>query len=71
ELRESVKKQFFADQIQISQEGKTPPSATQVQASLEIKNRILGPMFGGHKFELLNNLIDRSFDILDRKDLLP
>lgn len=71
QLREEIKRMFFADQIQISQEGKTPPSATQVNASLELKTRILGPMFGRHRFELLNPMVERAFDIMSRHDLLP
>ncbi len=71
EMRRQVEKGFYIDQIQLPPMEKTPHSATEVQAQIETQQRILGPLFGTLRDEFLAPLMDRIFEIMKRKNMLP
>lgn len=69
-FRESIKRIYFADQLQLPQGG-PQMTAFETQVRFDLMQRLLGPTFGRLVTELLNPLIDRSFGILQRNGMLP
>ena len=70
--RNSIRRIFFMDQVQfIPERGKTPATAMEIQARMDIMLQILGPTLARLEFELLQPLINRVFSMMLRKELLP
>jgi len=68
-IRERVREHFFVDQLQlINQRDMT---ATEVMQRTDERLRFLGPVLGRMNNELLKPIVDRVFDILDRRGKLP
>jgi len=69
ERRTKVREAFFIDQLQL---GNGPQmTATEVMQRTEERMRLLGPMLGRMQSEFLKPLVDRLFQIMYRKGLLP
>lgn len=72
EKQASVREIFFMDQINfIPDRGKTPPTATEVQARLNMMLQILGPTLHRIEWEMLMPYINRVFQILWRAGEIP
>lgn len=70
--RASVRRMFFMDQIQfVPERGKTPPTATEVQARLQIMLQILGPTLSRSEYEFLEPAVNRVFAINYRRGKIP
>ena len=70
--RNSIRRIFFMDQVQfIPERGKTPATAMDIQARMDIMLQILGPTLARLEFELLQPLIDRVFSMMMRKGMIP
>lgn len=70
--RKSIWNIFFMDQVQfVPERGKTPPSAEEVRARLNIMLQILGPTLSRIDHELLVPLLNRHLGIASRSDRLP
>ena len=68
-LREGIRATFKTDQLEL----KNTPAMTATEASIryELMNRVLGPTLGRLQNDLLNPLIQRTFNILLRAGQLP
>lgn len=75
DLKNSIRRIFFADQINyptsLRPGAKTPPSAAEVRAGIEVMHRILGPTLGRFNIEALSPIIDRTFDMMLFADAFP
>ncbi|HLE82423.1 MAG TPA: portal protein, partial [Dehalococcoidia bacterium] len=75
DLKGSIRRIFFADQINyptsLRPGAKTPPSAAEVRAGIEVMHRILGPTLGRFHIEALWPIIDRTFDMMLFADAFP
>jgi hypothetical protein len=69
DVRTRIRSAFFIDQLQL-REG-PQMTATEVMQRTEEQLRLLGPILGRQHNELLKPLIDRVFDILFRRGVLP
>lgn len=70
--RRSIWNIFFMDQVQfVPERGKTPPSAEEVRARLNIMLQILGPQLARVEHELLVPVLDRVFGLRARQGKLP
>jgi hypothetical protein len=67
--REHILKTFHVDWMQM-REGPTM-TATEVIQRQEERMRLMGPMVGRLQFEFLGPLIDRVFNIMNRRKMLP
>lgn len=70
-LRDRIRQTMYIDQIQLPPMEGTPHTATEIQVRVEFQLRILGPMFGAHKFDFLNSLTERSYNLLAEYDKFP
>lgn len=68
-LRQRIRSAFFIDQLQLNEGPQM--TATEVMQRTEEKLRLLGPILGRLENEFLKPLVNRIFNILLRKDLLP
>ncbi len=69
DLRESIRRAFFSDQLQLQE---TPQmTAAEVYVRYELMQRILGPTLGRYEDELLNPDIEREFGIMFRGGMFP
>lgn len=65
ELKEAVKKMFYADQLQMPDQ--TPQmTATEVNVRYELMQRVLGPTLGRLESEYLDPMVTRAFKIMQR-----
>lgn len=70
--RRSIWNTFFMDQVQfVPERGKTPPSAEEVRARLNIMLQILGPTLSRAEFEFMLPMLNRTYGIYTRSDKLP
>jgi hypothetical protein len=69
QLRTAIRDVFYNSQLQLP--NKTIMTATEVERVYELMQRILGPTLGRLEAELLNPLIERSFDLMLRRGALP
>lgn len=69
DTRTRIRSAYFIDQLQL-REG-PQMTATEVMQRTEEQLRLLGPILGRQHDELLKPLIERVFDILNSKQLLP
>lgn len=69
EKRTRIREAFFVDQLQLN----TGPqmTATEVLQRTEERMRLLGPMLGRQQAEFLRPLIDRVFEIMVRRGMIP
>ena len=67
--RTAIKQAFYVDQLLMSQNQMM--TATEVMQRNEEKMRLLAPVLGRLQSEMLRPLIDRTFAILLRKQILP
>lgn len=71
ELKDAIRRVFFADQLNLPPVQGTPMSATEIRLRFELMERLLGPTLGRLESELLNPLIDRAFGLMLRGGALP
>ena len=70
--RDAVRRIFFMDQVQfIPERGKTPPTAAEINARLQIMLQIMGPTLVSLEFDFLTTLVDRVFMVLQRNNQIP
>lgn len=69
ERRQRVRDAFFVDQLQLQPNG-PQMTATEVLQRTEDSMRLLGPMLGRMQTEFLKPLIDRLYDIMDRRGMI-
>lgn len=68
-IRTRVREHFFWEQLQLIQQ--RDMTATEVMQRTDERLRFLGPILGRLNNELLRPIIDRVFDILERRGRLP
>lgn len=68
-LKESIRKIYFADQLQLQQGPQM--TATEAQIRFELMQRLLGPTLGRLEGEYLNPIIQRVFQIMLRANQFP
>lgn len=71
ELKDSIRRAFFIDQIQLPPMGHTPATATEIAGRFETMQRILGPTFGRIQFELFNPMLGVVASTLIREGVVP
>jgi hypothetical protein len=69
ERRQRIRESFYIDQLQLNQGPQM--TATEVNQRTEERMRLLGPMLGRQQAEFLRPLIDRVFEIMARKNMIP
>lgn len=69
DLRAAIRNYFFADQLHLP--AKQYMTAYEIQAQVEIMQRLLGPTIGRVKSELLAPLLDNAFDLMLHAGALP
>jgi hypothetical protein len=69
DVRTRIRSAFFIDQLQL-REG-PQMTATEVMQRTEEQLRLLGPILGRQHHELLKPLVDRVFEICDKRELFP
>ena len=69
DVRKRIRDSFYIDQLQL-QEG-PQMTATEVMQRTEEKIRLLGPLLGRQHSELLRPLIERVYEIMNRRGLVP
>lgn len=70
-IRDSIRRAFFIDQIQLPPMGTTPATATEIAGRFETMQRILGPTFGRIQFELFNPMLGVIASMLLREGMSP
>ena len=70
-LQDDIKQMFYIDQLMLPPMGGTPASATEIQARLQQLWRLMGPTVGRLQIDLLDPIINRTFNILLRAGELP
>lgn len=68
DLRRSIRSYFFVDQLELKES--PAMTATEVQVRYELMQRLLGPTLGRLQSDLLNPMIQRTFNILLRQGRL-
>jgi len=68
-LTESIRKAFYADQLELKESPQM--TATEVNVRYELMQRLLGPTFGRLKTDLLDPIVERAFNIMYRAGKLP
>lgn len=68
--RKRVRDVYYVDQLQLQQGGPTM-TATEVLQRTEEKMRLLGPMLGRMQSEFLRPMIDRVFNIMWSRRMIP
>jgi len=68
-LTTSIREYFFVDKLELKES--PAMTATEVNVRYELMQRLLGPVYGRIKTDLLDPLIQRTFNILYRSDQLP
>lgn len=68
-LRESIMKVFHIDDLQLKESPQM--TATEVNARMDMMQRVLGPTFGYLKTYFLDPMVERTFGILYRAGQLP
>ena len=69
ELQNSINRTFFMDQLQLKES--PAMTATEVNARIQLMQRLLGPTLGRIQSDWLDPLIERTFKILYRYGQLP
>ena len=70
EKRARIRESFFVDQLRLKQGG-PQMTATETEARIEEAFRFMGPVLGRQQSELLRPMIDRVFEIAQRKEMIP
>lgn len=68
ERRQRIRESFYIDQLQLNQGPQM--TATEVNQRTEERMRLLGPMLGRQQVEFLRPLIDRVYEIMDRRGMI-
>jgi len=69
DVRASVRRIFFADQLELNEGPQM--TATEVQVRYELMQRLLGPTLGRLQSEFLNPIVERAFYSMLRGNVLP
>ena len=69
DVRASVRRIFFADQLELNEGPQM--TATEVQVRYELMQRLLGPTLGRLQSEFLNPIVERAFYAMMRGNALP
>lgn len=69
EKRARIRESFFVDQLRL-RDGTPQMTATEVEARIEQSFRFMGPVLGRQQSELLRPLIDRVFEIMQRREMI-
>lgn len=70
-LQEDIKQMFYIDQLMLPPMAGTPATATEINARLQQLWRLMGPTVGRLQIDLLDPIIQRTFNILLRAGELP
>ncbi|HUS88264.1 MAG TPA: portal protein [Desulfosporosinus sp.] len=70
DVRSTIRDAFYVNQLQLAEDN-PQMTATEVLQRTEEKMRLLGPVLARQQFELLRPLIDRVYNIMERRELLP
>jgi hypothetical protein len=70
DIQKSIKSGFFLPQVQLGDAG-PQKTATETNAIVEEQLRFMGPILGRQHFELLRPMIDRLFDLMEKRDQIP
>lgn len=72
EKQASIREIFFMDQVNfLPDRGLTPPTAFEIQSRFNIMLQLMGPTLHRFEFEILQPLINRTFQLLQRAGQLP
>lgn len=69
DVRKRIREAFYVDQLQLAQGPQM--TATEVLQRTEEKLKLMGPMLGRQQSEFLRPMIDRVFNIMLRRKMLP
>ncbi len=69
DLRNRIRQTFLVDQLELKES--PAMSATEVNARVDLMQRLLGPVLGRLQNDFLDPMIERTFRILWRNDMLP
>lgn len=69
EKRARIREAFFVDQLRL-RDGTPQMTATEVEARIEQAFRFMGPVLGRMQHEFARPLIDRVYEIADRKEMI-
>ena len=69
DLRNRIRQTFLVDQLELKES--PAMSATEVNARVDLMQRLLGPTLGRLQSDFLDPMIERTFRILWRNDQLP
>jgi len=71
QLRRNIRNYFFNDQLNFPDPQNTPMTATEAQIRYELMQRLLGPTLGRLQSDMLNPIIERTFNMLVRAGQMP
>ena len=69
QIRNSIRDAFFINQLQLNDGPQM--TATEVLQRTEESLRLLAPILGRQEFEFLRPTVDRSFNIMSRRNIFP
>ena len=69
DLREMIRNHFFQNQLELKES--PAMTATEVNVRYELMQRLIGPALARLKHDLLNPMVQRTFNIMYREGLLP
>ncbi len=69
DVRKRIRSGFFVDQMNLSQNDRM--TTVEVQQRIQEGLRFMGPTLGRQHFELLKQVVERVFGIMNRKNLIP
>jgi hypothetical protein len=70
EKRTRIREAFFVDQLRL-RDGTPQMTATEVEARIEQAFRFMGPVLGRQQSETLTPMIDRVFEIMELRGMIP
>lgn len=72
EKQSSIREIFFMDQVNfLPDRGLTPPTAFEIQSRFNIMLQLMGPTLHRFEFEILQPMINRTFQLLNRAGQIP
>lgn len=71
QLRDNIRNYFFNDQLNFPSPQNTPMTATEAQIRYELMQRLLGPTLGRLQSDMLDPIIQRTFNMLARAGQFP
>lgn len=71
QLRRNIRNYFFNDQLNFPDPQNTPMTATEAQIRYELMQRLLGPTLGRLQSDMLDPIIQRTFNMMARAGQFP